>query len=212
MSSRGHIVQGVVTFFVAPDVQRPRAGKKISHSAASGAFITPISLHELVWNAACYWSWYVEHEVKLEDAVVNQLFNFSSMQYAVIEALHSEAGPERFVIAYPNEQSLRDVIAEPSIVAFGFSSREEAIAGGRACVMSAVAHQRIPETVAGRKTATHQRVLTWAELREETGSLLRKLGGFFVTACSNAVTTATLIFSSNNTVSTAIRITLGSSV
>jgi len=148
----------------------------------------------------------------MEDAVVKQLVNFSSMQYAVIEALHTEAGPECFVIAYPNEQSLRDVIAEPSIVAFGFSSREEAVAGGRACVISAVAHQRMPETAAGRKTETHQQVFTWAELREETGSVLRKLRGFFVTACSNVVTSAALLFSSNNTVSAAIRMTLGSSV
>ena len=53
---------------------------------------------------------------------MKELINFSSVHYAVIEALRTETGPERFVIAYPNEQSLRDVIAAPSIIAFGFPS------------------------------------------------------------------------------------------
>jgi hypothetical protein len=65
--------------------------------------------------------------------VMGELINFSGVQYAVIEALRTETGPERFVIAYPNEQSLRDVIAAPSIIAFGFSSREEAVANTEAC-------------------------------------------------------------------------------
>jgi hypothetical protein len=50
------------------------------------------------------------------------------MRYAVIEALQIEPGPERFVIAYRTEQSLREFIAAPRIIAFGFSSRAEAIA------------------------------------------------------------------------------------
>lgn len=59
---------------------------------------------------------------------MNELINFSDVQYAVIEALQTEAGPERLVIAYRNEQSLRAVIAASCIIAFGFSSREEAAA------------------------------------------------------------------------------------
>jgi len=73
-----------------------------------------------------------------EDAVVNELVDFSGVQYAVIEGLHTETGHERIVIAYPNEQSLRDLIAAPSIIALGFSSREEAVANAEAC-FSAVA-------------------------------------------------------------------------
>lgn len=46
--------------------------------------------------------------------------------YAVIEAMRSEALPERFVIAYRNERSLRQVIADLCIVSSGFASREEA--------------------------------------------------------------------------------------
>lgn len=60
---------------------------------------------------------------------MNELVDFSAVQYAVIEALQTEADCERFVIAYRSEQSLHDVIAEPCIIAFGFSSREEAGSG-----------------------------------------------------------------------------------
>jgi hypothetical protein len=37
-----------------------------------------------------------------------------------------------FVIAYSSEESLRDLVAAPSIVAFGFASRDEAVVAGRA--------------------------------------------------------------------------------
>jgi hypothetical protein len=74
-----------------------------------------------------------------QGAIVNRLVDFSGVQYAVIEALQTEAGSERFVIAYRNEQSLHDVIAETCIIAFGFSCREEAVASTRACVSAAAA-------------------------------------------------------------------------
>ena len=52
----------------------------------------------------------------------------ADVRYAVIEAFRTEGGSGRFVLAYHNEQSLRDLIAAPCIAAFGFSSREEAAA------------------------------------------------------------------------------------
>lgn len=70
---------------------------------------------------------------------MNKLVNFLGMQYAVIEALQTEAGSERFVIAYRSERSLHDVIAEPCIIAFGFSSREEAVATVEPCISLAAA-------------------------------------------------------------------------
>jgi len=147
-----------------------------------------------------------------EDEVVNELVDCSSVRYAVIEGLHTETGHERIVIAYPNEQSLRDLIAAPSIVAFGFSSREEAVAGSRAYVPTAVAYQRMPEAMAGGETEKYQQGLSWAELRGETGSVLRRLGRFLATSCSDVVTSAIVVFSSSNLVSAAIRIALGSSL
>lgn len=70
---------------------------------------------------------------------MNGLNGVSNVRYAVIEALQTEAGSEHFVIAYHNEQSLHDVIAAPCILAFGFSSREEAVASTEACFSAAAA-------------------------------------------------------------------------
>ena len=70
---------------------------------------------------------------------MNELFDFSELWYAVIEALRTDADPERFVIAYRSKQALHDLIAAPCIIAFGFSSREEAEASINPCVSAAAA-------------------------------------------------------------------------
>jgi hypothetical protein len=58
--------------------------------------------------------------------VVKELVDVADVRYAVLEALRTEGGSERFVVAYPNEDCLYHVIAAPRIVEFGFSSREAA--------------------------------------------------------------------------------------
>jgi hypothetical protein len=75
----------------------------------------------------------------VQGAAMNKVVNFSEVQYAVIEALQTEAGSERFVIAYRSEQALHNVIAEPCIIAFGFSSREEVAATAKPCILAAAA-------------------------------------------------------------------------
>jgi len=75
----------------------------------------------------------------VQGAAMNKVVNFSEVQYAVIEALQTEAGSERFVIAYRSEQALHNVIAEPCIIAFGFSSREEAAATAKPFISLAAA-------------------------------------------------------------------------
>lgn len=52
----------------------------------------------------------------------------SRVQYAIIQASSKEDHPEKLVISYPDENCLRDLIAGPSIVGLGFTSREEAMA------------------------------------------------------------------------------------
>src|SRR6201981_1380264 len=52
----------------------------------------------------------------------------SDVRYAVIEASNNKDRPERLVIAYQDEDCLRDLIAAPSIFGLGFASRAEAIA------------------------------------------------------------------------------------
>jgi len=125
---------------------------------------------------------------------VNKAVDSSDVRYAVIAGLRTETGPERLVIAYPNEESLRDLIAAPSIIALGFSTREEAIAGTRAAVPAGATYPRMPEAIAGRAIT------------------LRRLARFLVTSYSEIAATAIVILSSTNAVSAAIRMALGSSV
>ena len=142
---------------------------------------------------------------------MNVVVDSSGMQYAVIAGLRTETGPERLVIAYPNEKSLRDLIAAPSIIAAGFSSREEAVAGGRAFVPSTISHQ-MPEATASTRIRRYQPRLKWTEYSGKTASSLRRLGKFLVTSYSDIATTAIVIFSSTSAFSSVIRMALGSSV
>jgi len=62
---------------------------------------------------------------RLEVRGVSSLVHVSTQQYAVI-LVRTVSHFERLVIAYPDEKTLRDLLAGPSIVALGYSSREEA--------------------------------------------------------------------------------------
>jgi hypothetical protein len=64
---------------------------------------------------------------------MNSLVGCSSLKSAVIEALTTEDGPECVVLAYPDEGSLRELIAARSIVALGFASRGKTVASLQRC-------------------------------------------------------------------------------
>jgi hypothetical protein len=177
------------------------AAAMITNSASRQQFGMPVAIAQV----------YRTTERVTEDEVVNEMVDSSGVQYAVIAGLRTETGLERLVIAYPNEASLRDFIAAPSIIAVGFSSREEAVAGGRVPVPTVISHQRMPEATVGAGTERYQQGLNWAERRGETGSTLRRLARFLFTSYSDVATTATAIFFSRNAVSAAIRMALGSS-
>jgi len=55
-----------------------------------------------------------------------ELVASSIPQYAVIKDCRTEGPSGSFVIACPDEESLRDFIAGPSIIACGFATRQEA--------------------------------------------------------------------------------------
>ena len=57
---------------------------------------------------------------------MDELVETSTWQYAVI-CVRSEPDRERLVIAYHDEETLRDLIAAPSIVTLGYSSRADAL-------------------------------------------------------------------------------------
>jgi len=142
---------------------------------------------------------------------VNKVVDSTGVKYAVIAGLRTETGPERLVIAYPNQESLRDLIAAPSIIATGFSSREEAVAGGRVPVPTGTSHQQMPKFTLGAGTERYQQGLSWAGHRGEIGSTLRRLARFLLTTYSDVGTTVTAIFFSRNVASAVIRMALGSS-
>jgi hypothetical protein len=79
----------------------------------------------------------------------------SDVRYAVIQASNNKDRPERLVIAYQDEDCLRDLIAAPSIIGFGFASREEAIANleGR---MSDAAPSKQKPRITAMFHATHE--------------------------------------------------------
>lgn len=142
---------------------------------------------------------------------MNKVVDSTGVKYAVIAGLRTETGPERLVIAYPNQESLRDLIAAPSIIAIGFSSREEAVAGGRVPVPTGTSHQQMPKFTLGAGTERYQQGLNWGGHRGEIGSTLRRLARFLLTCYSDVGTTVTAIFFSRNVASAVIRMALGSS-
>jgi hypothetical protein len=54
--------------------------------------------------------------------------NCPDIQYAIIRASSTHDSPEPLVLAYADENSLRSLIAGPSIIALGFASRSAAAA------------------------------------------------------------------------------------
>lgn len=77
----------------------------------------------------------------LEGDVANSLVHSSVWQYAVI-SVRSEQGCERLVIAYPDEKSLRDLLAGPSILGLGYHSREEAQSSTDGCTTAGPSEPR----------------------------------------------------------------------
>ena len=56
--------------------------------------------------------------------------NWPNIQYAIVRASSTHESPELLVLAYADEKSLHSLIAEASIIAFGFASRSAADAAG----------------------------------------------------------------------------------
>src|SRR5215469_9460709 len=59
----------------------------------------------------------------------------SNPRYAVIQASWIERPAEHFAVEYYSEESLRELIASPSIIGCGFMSRQEAIDSIPASIM-----------------------------------------------------------------------------
>ena len=86
---------------------------------------------------------------------MSPLLQSSNVRYAVIRLASTKGSPERLVRAYPNEETLRRLIADTSIVGLGFSSRDDAVSaagvavttGAARCQLNAAAGSHVEETL-----------------------------------------------------------------
>ena len=131
---------------------------------------------------------------------MDELVDASAWRYAVI-CVRSQPARERLVIAYPDEETLRDLIAAPSIVKLGYSSRADAL-------------KNIDRSV--RTNASLKRLLKTASLQPNMTSLtvLRRLdAGFGLSGTSrvmrsllhNGLAAALIFFYSRNVLSGTVR-------
>jgi len=135
---------------------------------------------------------------------VNDLVDTSTWRYAVI-SVRSEPARERLVIAYPDEETLPDLIAAPSIVALGYSCRADALKNIDRCVTTTASLKRL------LKTASLHPNMTF--LTECRAALRRLAGGFGRSGSSkvmrsllhNGLAAALIFFYSKNVLSSTAR-------
>jgi hypothetical protein len=137
--------------------------------------------------------------------VMTGLVNFPIAQYALIEARRTEGPSERFVIAYPDEESLRELIAGPSIIACGFANREEAQANIDADFWTAEASKQASGGLTVDGAEKYPRGVLSAKRRLGSGFILTRTRRIVRAFLQRAVAGAILIFYSRNAMSTAIR-------
>ena len=135
---------------------------------------------------------------------MDELVVSSTWQYAVI-SVRSEPDRERFVIEYPDEETLRDLIAAPSIVALGYTSRADALKNIDRCVTTTSSLKRLLETA-----VLHTNMTFLTECRV---ALRRLAGGFRLSEASkvmrnllhNGLAAALIFFYSRNVLSSTVR-------
>lgn len=106
---------------------------------------------------------------------MDELVDTSTWRYAVI-TVRSDLARERLVIAYPDEDTLRDLIAAPSIVALGYTSRADALMNIDRCVTTKPSLKRLLTTAVLDTNITF--------LTEFCVALRRLAGGFGLSGTS----------------------------
>jgi hypothetical protein len=128
----------------------------------------------------------------------------SNVRYAVIQASSNDGRPERLVIAYRDEDCLRDLIAAPSIFGLGFASHEEAIAN-----LKSVASDAVPSKQERRVSAMFH--ATHAKVESAGGPGPVKHCRIPQGILQSALAAVMALFYSKNIVSVMIRMALGAS-
>jgi len=135
---------------------------------------------------------------------VSSLVHFPMRQFAVI-SVRAVPHYERLVIAYPDEKTLRDLLAGPSIVALGYSSREEAEAS-KYCygTPAQTLRRKSMATLVANSTQALKEFVSSHLLAEDAFSL----GKMHSTICGflqDTFAAAVVVFYSKNLLSAAIR-------
>ena len=141
---------------------------------------------------------------------MSALLQFSNVRFAVIRVSSAEGSPERLVLAYPNEETLRGLIADTSIVGLGFSSLDEAgCAAGAAVTKGAT-----PCQADGVAAGSHAEERPVHRLREQLAHRMKlsAIRRFSTTIVQLGIAAAMFIFYSKNIVSAAVRAFLAGSV
>jgi hypothetical protein len=140
---------------------------------------------------------------------MSALLQSSNARYAVIRLSSAKGSPERLVLAYSNEETLRGLIADTSIVSLRFSSRDEAACAAGAAVTKCAT----PCQVDGVAVSDAEERLVHL-LREQLAhrmkfSPIRRLA---TTIVQLGIAAAIFIFYSKNIVSATLRAVLAGSV
>jgi hypothetical protein len=141
-------------------------------------------------------------EAKTDADVMGVHVHCSGVRCAVIQASSNKDRTERLVIAYQDEDCLRDLIAAPSIVGLGFASREEAIVNLRSFASDAAPSKQKPRITA-MFHATHEN----GDLPSGQGLVKHRRIPQSIVQCALAAVIA--LFYSKNIVSAMIRMALG---
>jgi hypothetical protein len=143
-------------------------------------------------------------EAKTDGDVMGVDVHCSDVRYAVVQASSNKDGPERLVIAYQDEDCLRDLVAAPSIFGLGFASREEAIANLKSFASDAASSKQKP-----RKTAMFHGTHANVELAGGPGPV--KHHRIPRSILQSALSAVIALFYSKNIVSVMLRMALGAS-
>jgi len=131
---------------------------------------------------------------------VDELIDTSAWRYAVIR-VRFDPDRERLVIAYPEEETLRDLIAAPSIVALGYTSRADALKNIDRCVTIKASLKRLLKTASLQPNMTSLTVLR----RLAAGFGLSGTSRVMRNLLHNSLAAALIFFYSRNVLSGTVR-------
>lgn len=135
---------------------------------------------------------------------MDELVVTSTWRYAVIN-VRSEPDRERLVIAYPDEGSLRFLIAAPSIVALGYTSRADAVRNIDCCVTIKASLNQLLKTESCHLTLTFVTECRVALRRFAGGFELWRTAKFMRDLLHNSLAAALVFFYSRNVLSSTVR-------